>query len=43
MRMIFKEEQKRYPIDRSDVWAAFKEVKAGGRSPGVDGVAIEAI
>jgi group II intron reverse transcriptase/maturase len=41
--MIFKEEQKRYPIDRSDVWEAFKQVKAGGKSPGVDGVAIEAI
>jgi len=41
--MIFKEEQKRYPIEKSEVWEAFKHVRAKGESPGVDGVTIEAV
>lgn len=41
--MIFKEEQKTQPIERSEVWEAFKRVKAGGKSPGVDGVTIDAV
>jgi group II intron reverse transcriptase/maturase len=41
--MIFKEEQKTQPIDRFEVWEAFKQVKVGGKSPGVDGVTIEAV
>ena len=41
--MIFKEEQKTQPIERSEVWEAFKRVKAGGKSPGVDGITIDAV
>jgi hypothetical protein len=41
--MIFKEEQKTQPIERSEVWEAFKRVKAGGKSPGIDGVTIAAV
>jgi group II intron reverse transcriptase/maturase len=41
--MIFKEEQKRYPIEKSEVWEAFKQVKAKGGSPGVDGITVEEV
>jgi RNA-directed DNA polymerase len=41
--MIFKEEQKRYPIEKSEVWEAFKHVRAKGESPGIDGITIEAV
>jgi hypothetical protein len=41
--MIFKEEQKTQPIERSEVWEAFKRVKVGGKSPGIDGVTIVAV
>jgi group II intron reverse transcriptase/maturase len=41
--MIFKEEQKRYPIEKSEVWEAFKLVRAKGESPGVDGLTIDAV
>ena len=36
--MIFKEGQKRYPIEKSEVWEAFKHVRAKGESPGIDGI-----
>ena len=36
--MIFNEKQKTQPIERGEVWEAFKEVRAGGESPGVDGI-----
>ena len=35
--MIFEEKQKTQPIERREVWEAFKAVRAGGESPGVDG------
>jgi RNA-directed DNA polymerase len=38
--MIFNEKQKTWPIERGEVWEAFKEVRAGGESPGVDGITI---
>ena len=38
--MIFNEKQKTHPIERGEVWEAFKEVRAGGESPGVDGITI---
>jgi len=38
--MIFEEKQKTQPIERWEVWEAFKEVRAGGESPGVDGITI---
>jgi RNA-directed DNA polymerase len=41
--MIFGKRQRIYPIDTLDVWEAFKDVRAGGKSPGVDGIAIETI
>ena len=41
--MIFDEKQKTQPIERGEVWEAFKEVKAGGESPGVDGITIETV
>ncbi len=41
--MIFKEEQKRYPIEKSEVWEAFKQVRAKGGSPGVDGITVEEV
>ena len=41
--MIFEEEQKRYPIEKSEVWEAFKLVRAKGESPGVDGITIESV
>lgn len=41
--MIFGKRQRIYPIDTLDVWEAFKYVRAGGKSPGVDGVAIDTI
>jgi len=39
--MIFDEKQKTQPIERGEVWEAFKEVRAGGESPGVDGITID--
>jgi RNA-directed DNA polymerase len=41
--MIFDEKQKTQPIERGAVWEAFKEVRAGGESPGVDGITIETV
>jgi group II intron reverse transcriptase/maturase len=41
--MIFEEKQKTWPIERWEVWEAFKEVRANGESPGVDGVTIDAV
>ena len=41
--MIFEEKQKTQPIERGEVWEAFKEVRAGGESPGVDGITIETV
>jgi group II intron reverse transcriptase/maturase len=41
--MIFEEKQKTQPIERWEVWEAFKEVRANGDSPGVDGITIEAV
>lgn len=39
--MIFNEKQKTWPIERGEVWEAFKEVRANGESPGVDGITID--
>jgi RNA-directed DNA polymerase len=41
--MIFEEKQKTQPIERWEVWEAFKEVRANGDSPGVDGITIETV
>lgn len=41
--MIFEEKQKTHPIDRKQVWEAFKRVRANGGSPGVDGITIETV
>lgn len=41
--MIFNEKQKTQPIERWEIWEAFKEVRANGESPGVDGVTIDAV
>jgi group II intron reverse transcriptase/maturase len=41
--MIFEEKQKTHPIDRKQVWEAFKQVRASGGSPGVDGITIETV
>jgi group II intron reverse transcriptase/maturase len=41
--MIFEENQKTQPIERWEVWEAFKEVRANGESPGVDGITIETV
>jgi group II intron reverse transcriptase/maturase len=41
--MIFEEKQKTQPIERWEVWEAFKEVRANGESPGVDGVTIDTV
>jgi group II intron reverse transcriptase/maturase len=41
--MIFGKEQKTQPIERLQVWEAFKKVKANGGSPGVDGITIEQV
>jgi RNA-directed DNA polymerase len=41
--MIFDEKRKTQPIERWEVWEAFKEVRAGGESPGVDGITIETV
>jgi group II intron reverse transcriptase/maturase len=41
--MIFNEKQKTQPVERWEVWEAFKEVRANGESPGVDGVTIDAV
>lgn len=41
--MIFDEKQKTQPIERLQVWEAFKQVRAGGKSPGVDGITIETV
>jgi len=38
--MIFKEKQKSQPIEKRQVWDAFKAVKQNGGSAGVDGLAI---
>jgi RNA-directed DNA polymerase len=43
MRMIFEEKQKTQPIERLQVWEAFKQVRAAGGSPGVDGIPIETV
>jgi RNA-directed DNA polymerase len=41
--MIFEEKQKTQPIERWEVWEAFKEVRANGESPGVDGITIDTV
>jgi len=41
--MIFEEKQKTQPIEGLQVWEAFKQVRAGGKSPGVDGITIETV
>jgi group II intron reverse transcriptase/maturase len=41
--MIFEEKQKTQPIESLQVWEAFKQVRAGGKSPGVDGITIETV
>jgi len=41
--MIFEEKQKTQPIERVEVWEAFKEVRANGESPGVDGITIDTV
>ena len=41
--MIFEEKQKTYPIDRKQVWEAFKQVRASGGSAGVDGTTIDVV
>jgi RNA-directed DNA polymerase len=41
--MILEEKQKTQPIERLQVWEAFKQVRAGGKSPGVDGITIETV
>lgn len=41
--MIFGKEQKTQPIERLQVWEAFKKVKANGGSAGVDGITIEMV
>ena len=41
--MIIEEKQKTQPIERLQVWEAFKQVRAGGKSPGVDGITIETV
>jgi len=41
--MIFDEKQKTQPIERWEVWEAFKEVRANGESPGVDGITIDTV
>jgi RNA-directed DNA polymerase len=39
----FNEKQKTQPIERWEVWEAFKEVRANGESLGVDGVTIDTV
>lgn len=41
--MIFKEEQRNQPIERGQVWEAFKKVRSKGGSAGVDGITIEMV
>ena len=41
--MIFEERQKTHPIDRKQVWEAFKQVRASGGSAGVDGTTIDVV
>lgn len=41
--MIFEEKQKTHPIERMQVWEAFKRVRANGGSPGVDGITIDTV
>lgn len=41
--MIFEEKQKSQPIEKRQVWDAFKKVKANGGSAGVDGITIEMV
>src|SRR5450759_4893492 len=41
--MIFEEKQKTHPIDRKQVWEAFKQVRASGGSAGVDGTTIDVV
>jgi len=41
--MIFEEKQKTHPIDRKQVWEAFKQVRASGGSAGVDGTTIAVV
>lgn len=41
--MIFEEKQKPFPIEKQQVWDAFKAVKSKGGSAGVDGIEISDI
>lgn len=41
--MIFEEKQKSQPIEKRQVWDAFKAVKSNGGSAGVDGLSIKDI
>jgi len=41
--MIFKKEQKSQPIERLQVWEAFRKIAANGGSHGVDGITIEQV
>lgn len=41
--MIFEEKQKQFPIEKQQVWDAFKAVKSKGGSAGVDGIEISDI
>lgn len=42
-RMIFIEKQRSQPIERRQVWEAYKAVKSNGGSAGVDGITIKDI
>jgi RNA-directed DNA polymerase len=43
MRMIFENKPMLQPIERQQVWEAYKEVRKHGESPGVDGVPFEMV